>query len=92
MNKAIFAFVCSSVISTSAFSAVTVDYRNFDSREHIFAAKCSGSSASFTFEGNTTGAATAQGSAPCLIENQGEQVQLRGGEKVEIKDGRIRVL
>ena len=76
----------------SSLAAVNVDYRNFDSVEHQFAAICSGSRASITFNRNTTGSATLQGSAPCIIQQGSEEVVLNGGENVEIKNGLIRVV
>lgn len=74
-------------LASGAQAAVTVDYRNHDSVERVFEAICSGSRASITFEGGTTGAATMQGSAPCKIRSGDRDVELRGGEDVEIRDG-----
>lgn len=86
--------LCTFVIlayASGAQAAVTVDYRNHDSVERIFEAICSGSRTSITFEGGTTGAATMQGSAPCKIRSGDQDVELRGGEDVEIRDGVLRI-
>lgn len=79
------------LLAGQANAAVTVDYQNRDSQEHVFSAKCSGSSSSITFEGNTTGAATLQGSAPCVVQTAHGEVVLKGGEKVEIRNGVISI-
>lgn len=71
----------------AAQAAVTVDYRNHDSVERVFEALCSGSRTKITFEGGTTGAATMQGSAPCKIRSGDQDIELHGGEDVEIRDG-----
>lgn len=72
-----------------ATAAVNVDYRNFDSEKREFTATCSGSRTSISFNGNTTGSATLQGSAPCVIKQENAELVLKGGEKVEIKNGLI---
>lgn len=79
------------LLSSTAHAAVTVDYRNHDSQERVFSGKCSGSSASITFEGNTTSAATLQGSAPCVLQTPKGEVTLTGGEKVIIRNGEIEI-
>ena len=62
---------------------------NGDSQRHTFDAVCSGSKASLVTDGNTTGTATIQGSGPCKVKHAGGEVELKGGEKLEIKDGKI---
>jgi hypothetical protein len=89
-TKVVMLFVCSSIHASLAHAAVNVDYRNHDSKEHVFNAVCSGSKTSITFEANTTGSATLQGSAPCLIEHaDDESFEVRGGEDLQIKNGVI---
>ena len=80
-----------SLVSLSASAAVTVTYRNADSKNHELNATCSGSHYTVKFDSNTTGSATIQGSAPCVVKSQGPDVSLKGGEKVEIKDGKLSV-
>ena len=76
-------------LAGSALAAVTVTYHNGDSQKHTFDAVCSGSKASLVTDGNTTGTATIQGSGPCKVKHAGGDVELKGGEKLEIKDGKI---
>jgi hypothetical protein len=78
------------LVGAAANAAVNVDYTNNDSKEHVFNAVCSGSKTTITFEGGTTGSATLQGSAPCLIEHADrEKYEVRGGEDLQIKNGVI---
>jgi hypothetical protein len=74
-----------SLFSLAADAAVTVRYYNRDSKKYTFEATCSGSHYTVTFDGSTTSSTTIQGSAPCKVEG----VTLKGGENIEIKDGRI---
>lgn len=83
--------ICTLLLSASAHAAVTVDYRNYDSQERVYSGKCSGSAASITFEGNTTGAATLQGSAPCVLQTPKGEITLTGGETVVIRNGEIEI-
>ncbi|AVP97443.1 hypothetical protein C7S18_09645 [Ahniella affigens] len=73
-------------------AAVNVDYRNFDSDAHEFTALCSGSRATITFDRNTTSSATLQGSAPCVIKQAADEIILKGGEELEIKNGVIKIV
>ncbi len=75
--------------ATAATAAVTVDYYNKDSKDHSFEAICSGSKYTLEVRSSTTGAATIQGSAPCKVKHEGGEISLSGGEKIEIKDGKI---
>jgi hypothetical protein len=72
-----------------AHAAVTVRYHNGDSKKHTFDAVCSGSKATLVTDGNTTGTATIQGSGPCKVKHAGGEIELKGGEQLEIKDGKI---
>ena len=77
--------------SSFAFAAVTVRYYNKDSKNYEWPAKCSGSKYTVKFTSSTTGSTTIQGSAPCVVKAPGGEVTLEGGEKIEIKDGKITV-
>lgn len=77
------------LVSALAEAAVTVRYYNRDSKSYEMSAKCSGSSYTVKFSGNTTSSATIQGSAPCVVQAPGGAVTLKGGENIEIKDGKI---
>lgn len=78
--------------STGSQAAVNVDYRNHDSQAREFTALCSGSRATIEFNAGTTGSATLQGSAPCIIKQGSEEIVLNGGEDVEIKNGLITIV
>lgn len=78
-----------SLFSVAADAAVTVRYYNRDSKKYTFEATCSGSHYTVTFDGSTTSSTTIQGSAPCKVKDAGGEVTLKGGENIEIKDGRI---
>lgn len=84
-----FTFVCASAGVASA--AVTVRYHNGDSQKHVFEAVCSGSKSKLETSGNTTGSATIQGSGPCKVSHAGGTIELRGGEQLEIKNGKISI-
>lgn len=84
--------LASVIVTGHASAAVNVDYRNFDSTDRTFEAICSGSRASISFRSNTTGSATLQGSAPCVIKQGSDEVILKGGEDVEIKNGEITIV
>lgn len=75
-----------------AEASVYVKYYNKDSKKHVFDAKCSGSAYKVEFSASTTGAATIQGSAPCVVKHAGGEITLKGNEKVEIKDGVIKIV
>lgn len=85
----VFAFAAVLLVSLVAQAAVTVRYYNRDSQSYELPAKCSGSSYTVKFSGNTTSSATIQGSAPCVVKAPGGEVTLKGGENIEIKDGKI---
>lgn len=88
---ALLGFVGVSLAALTAEAAVTVRYHNGDSQKHTFDAVCSGSKTSVTFDASTTGSATIQGSADCIVKFQGGEVKLKGGENIEIKNGKIQV-
>jgi hypothetical protein len=78
-----------SLVSLTASAAVTVSYYNRDSQKYTFDAICSGSKYQVSFDGSTTSSVTIQGSGPCKVQHHGGTVSLSGGEKIEIKDGKI---
>jgi hypothetical protein len=80
-----------SLVSLTASAAVTVRYYNRDSQKHSFGAVCSGSQYTVTFDGSTTSSTTIQGSAPCTVKTPAGDVVLKGGENIEIKDGKIKI-
>jgi len=88
---ALFVFLALTFLTSTAFAAVTVRYYNKDSQEHTFEATCSGSKKSVTFKKSTTSSVTIQGSGPCTVKTGKGDVVLKGGEKIEIKDGKITI-
>jgi hypothetical protein len=90
MMRSALTFSAAILMAFSASAAITVDYENKDSKEYKWEAVCSGSKTSgVTFKRGTTSAASIQGSAPCTVKTEGGDVVLKGGEKIEIKDGKI---
>lgn len=88
MSKKII-LILSFVISISIYASVTVEYHNKDSKSYTFDVKCSGSSYKVVFDSSKTSTTTIQGSAPCIVETSHGKVELKGGEKIELKDGKI---
>ena len=78
--------------ASPAFASVYVKYYNKDSTKHVFDATCSGSKYKVEFNASTTGAATIQGSSPCVVKHAGGEITLKGDEKIEIKDGVIKIV
>ncbi|MFP2925331.1 hypothetical protein ACLESO_08955 [Pyxidicoccus sp. 3LG] len=85
------ALVASLLASSAASAAVTVRYYNRDSRDHTWSAVCSGVKTSVTFGRSQTASVTIQGSGPCTVQTGAGAVVLRGGEDLDIKDGKIQV-
>lgn len=83
--------VASLLASSAAWAAVTVRYYNRDSRDHSWSVVCSGVKTSVTFGKSQTASVTIQGSGPCSVKTDTGTVVLKGGEDLEIKDGRIQV-
>jgi hypothetical protein len=74
-----------------AFAAVTVRYHNSDSTTYEWKATCSGSSKSVEFGSSRTASVTIQGSGPCTVHTPNGDVELSGGEKIEIEDATITI-
>jgi hypothetical protein len=73
-------------------AAVYIKYSNKDSKEHVMKASMDGVTKEVTFEGNTTGAATIQGSGKAaVIETSCGKVEVKDEAKIEIKNGCIKV-
>ncbi len=93
MKKALTATIVAAALLTSsvAAAAVSVRYYNKDSRDYTWNAVCGGSKYTVTFGSSRTSSATIQGSSPCVVETPGGKVTLKGGENIEIKDGKITI-
>lgn len=75
--------------SSAAWAAVTVRYYNRDSRDYTWTAVCSGVRTTVSFGKSQTASVTIQGARPCTLQTDGGNVVLKGGEDLDIKDGRI---
>ncbi len=87
-------FIIITVILTTASiyaGSVYVQYYNKDSKSYTYEAKCSGMTYKVTFDASKTAASTIQGSGPCIIETPSGKVELKDGNKIEIKDGKIEI-
>ncbi|WP_413200611.1 hypothetical protein, partial [Nostoc piscinale] len=64
-----------------------------DSTKHVMTVKMDGQTKEVTFNSNTTGAATIQGSGKvAVIETSCGKVEIKDESKIEIKNGCIKVL
>ena len=79
------------LLAGTAFAYVTVRYHNSDSQKHTFNAVCSGSSYTLEVDASTTASYTIQGSSPCKVKHAGGEIELKGGENIEIKNGVITI-
>jgi hypothetical protein len=52
---------------------------------------CSGVKTSVTFGRSQTASVTIQGSGPCTVQTDAGNVVLKGGENLDIKDGKVQV-
>jgi len=83
--------MASLLASSAASAAVTVRYYNRDSRDHTWSAVCSGVKTNVTFGRSQTASVTIQGSGPCTVRTDAGNVVLKGGEDLDIKDGKVQV-
>ena len=93
MKKSVFSLVLAGAffVSTTAFAAVTVRYYNKDSKDYEWDAVCSGSKKKVKFGRSRTASVTIQGSGPCKVTTEDGVVELSGGERIEIKNGKITI-
>ena len=89
--KAFFAALLVTLVCTTAFAAVTVQYANTDSKTYEWEAICGGAHYKVKFNSHTTSTTTIQGSSPCVIKTPSGDVTVKGGEKLDIKNGKITV-
>ncbi|HND12573.1 MAG TPA: hypothetical protein PKO07_21695 [Pseudomonadota bacterium] len=83
--------VAMTLLPLAASAAVTVRYYNRDSQKHTYPAVCSGSQYTVSFDGSTTSSTTIQGSSPCTVKTPAGDVVLKGGENIEIQNGKISI-
>ena len=89
--KAILAALLVTLVCATAFAAVTVQYSNTDSTTYEWDAICGGSKYKVKFNSHTTSTTTIQGSSPCVIKTPAGDVTVKGGEKLDIKNGKITI-
>jgi hypothetical protein len=79
-------------LSTPASAAVYIRYSNQDSQEHVMRVQMDGQTKEVTFEANTTGAATIQGSGTvAVIETSCGKVEVENDSTIEIENGCITI-
>ncbi len=75
------------------FGSVYIKYYNKDSKDYKFKVTMDGSTKEVEFKGSTTSATTVQGGGTkCIIETSCGKVEVKTDDKVEIKDGCIKIV
>ena len=79
--------------STSIFGSVYIKYYNKDSKDYKFKVTMDGSTKEVEFRSSTNKATTVQGSGTkCIIETPCGKFEVKADDKIEIKDGCIKVV
>ncbi len=91
MKKIFMLIVVSIFLASTAQAAVTLRYHNSDSSNRTFAVKSCGSAKKITFDGSKTASATIQGCSSATIYTSCGNIEVKDGDKVEIKDGCVTV-
>lgn len=92
MKKFISAISLAALLATSTFGSVYVEYYNRDSETHVFEAKDGSQKRKVEFRGSVTSAETIQcGPSETIIYTKCGEVKVKHGDKIEIKDGCIKV-
>jgi hypothetical protein len=81
--------VAMTAYSLSALAYVTVRYHNKDSKSYVANAVCHGSKYKVKFGSSRTASVTIQGSSPCKVTLGSSTLTLSGGERLEIKNGKM---
>lgn len=80
------------LLATNAFCAVTIQYYNKDSKPYTMKVSMDGSTKQVTFDASKTASVTIQGGGTkCTIETSCGKVEVKNGDKVEVKDGCVKV-
>jgi len=79
------------LVSATAIAGVTVRYHNGDSTTYKLDAVCHGSKYKVEFGSSRTASVTIQGSSPCTVKTPKGDITLKGGEKIEIKNGKFTI-
>jgi hypothetical protein len=94
MKTILLTAICLCAMTASAIAAVTFGITSLD-QEYTLHTKCSGSSKTTKLRASTTTSVTIQGSGPCTIQYgkggvaSGDITELKGGEKITIKKGKL---
>ncbi|MBL7764497.1 MAG: hypothetical protein JNJ58_00250 [Chitinophagaceae bacterium] len=92
MKKSILCLLAILCTSTM-FGSVYIKYYNKDSKNYTFKVYMDGSTKEVEFRSSTSGAATVQGSGTkCIIETPCGKFEVKADDKIEIKDGCIKVV
>lgn len=92
MKKLLLSILIVFIFIGTSMAAVTLRYYNKDSKTYTFKVKMSGSTKEVKFNSSTTSSVTIQGNATeCIIICECGEVKVKGGDKIEIKDGCITV-
>jgi hypothetical protein len=89
--KKLFAVILLTLVCSTAAAAVTVQYSNTDSTTYEWDAICGGSTLKVKFDSHSTSTTTIQGSSPCVIKTPQGDVTVKGGEKLDIQNGKVTV-
>lgn len=79
------------LVASTAWAGVYVRYHNDDGVDYKWQAVCHGSTYTVEFGSSRTADATIQGDSPCVLETPKGKVTLQGGERIEIKDGKVTI-
>lgn len=93
MKKSIFLVAIAMFLNVvDILAAVTIRYYNKDSKVHTMKVYMNGQTKEVKFSGSTTASVTIQGSGKkCIIETPCGKIEVNDGDKVEIKNGCIKI-
>ncbi len=95
MKRLLLSLLLVTAMVGTAHAAVSFKITGLD-KNYTLHAKCGGSSKEMKLERSTTGTRTLQGSAPCVIIygkggiESGDLKELKGGETITIKKGKLK--
>ncbi len=91
--KKVIILLLMAVSCSSVFGSVYIKYYNKDSKDYKFKVTMDGSTKEVEFRSSTSGATTVQGSGTkCIIETPCGKFEVKADDKIEIKDGCIKVV
>jgi hypothetical protein len=79
--------------ATNMFGAITIRYYNKDAKELIIKFTLDGNKKEVKFDASKTSSVTIQSSSTkCYLETTCGRLEIKDGDKIEIKDGCIKIL